>query len=373
MYLADILTYTDINSLSKIASEYNCQCNMHSKNELIQTILFNMGDNERLNYKFKQLDAYGKGIIYNFLFDQREYFSRDEIIIKIIQTLRWLNFNNIDNELKENNYFNIFKKYGWVFQGIKAEERNLFYIPNDIKRKLIAIIKNDLNFNFNDKISPDFYRDESELILFDLKVLVRYLLENEIVLTLDGVLHKRDQNQIMKLFIVKEKLINDKSWRFGYGKSFKFYPNRFSLIYDFSIYHKLIIEHPQKLEVSGYGKEFLNSNKEESLIDIYKFWLKLYKYAIPTLPIIVQIIDILSYDRWVSVEKLFSIIKNWIKEYYYDDVNSIFNIRIINMLFHLGIIKIGQNDKLLISMTEKGHQLINKVNGIREEAITFDT
>jgi len=92
MYLADILTYTDINSLSKIASEYNCQCNMHSKNELIQTILFNMGDNERLNYKFKQLDAYGKGIIYNFLFDQREYFSRDEIIIKIIQTLRWLNY-----------------------------------------------------------------------------------------------------------------------------------------------------------------------------------------------------------------------------------------------------------------------------------------
>ncbi len=39
MNLADMLSYADIHDLSRIARNYDCECDGHSKNDLIQSIL----------------------------------------------------------------------------------------------------------------------------------------------------------------------------------------------------------------------------------------------------------------------------------------------------------------------------------------------
>ena len=74
------------------------------------------------------------------------------------------------------------------------------------------------------------------------------------------------------------------TWRFGYGRMFKEYPNRFSFIYDYCYYHQLISEHDLTLRINGgMVRHGLVEGKKESLAEVYTFWLRLYKNPIPNI------------------------------------------------------------------------------------------
>nr|WP_313779191.1 hypothetical protein [Paenibacillus larvae] len=55
MNLADMLSYADIQELKKIASTYSCECNSHSKNELIQSILSTVNRREVFEERISRL------------------------------------------------------------------------------------------------------------------------------------------------------------------------------------------------------------------------------------------------------------------------------------------------------------------------------
>lgn len=55
MNLSDMLSYADISQLSSIAEQYGCECNGHSKHELIQAILANAHQKEVINQSIDRL------------------------------------------------------------------------------------------------------------------------------------------------------------------------------------------------------------------------------------------------------------------------------------------------------------------------------
>ncbi|UUZ79431.1 hypothetical protein LJK88_30305 [Paenibacillus sp. P26] len=71
MNLADMLSYADIHDLSRIADTYQCECNGHSKNELIQSILSTVGRKEVFQRQVDALSIEDIRFLNSLLFDPR--------------------------------------------------------------------------------------------------------------------------------------------------------------------------------------------------------------------------------------------------------------------------------------------------------------
>ena len=52
MNLAELLTYADIGQIHKIIDSYQCQCDRHSKTEMIQQLIFTVFNNKNLQNFF---------------------------------------------------------------------------------------------------------------------------------------------------------------------------------------------------------------------------------------------------------------------------------------------------------------------------------
>src|SRR4051794_32762276 len=94
MNLADMLSYADIQQLSKIALNYECDCNGHSKNELIQSILSALNRKEVFDKYIMGMSSEDMRFLNSLIFDQRESFSLEEMIARVQQT----KFNKESND-----------------------------------------------------------------------------------------------------------------------------------------------------------------------------------------------------------------------------------------------------------------------------------
>nr|WP_150959820.1 hypothetical protein [Aneurinibacillus sp. XH2] len=365
MNLADMLSYADIRELSHIARTYACECSTNSKNELIQSILSSIGRKEVFEQQVGGLSMEDIRFLNSLLFERRDLFSLEELLARANQT-RFVkeeasDWNPRDTIVK-------FKHRGWLFNGHSQQTRYLFQVPQDLKRK----ISEALTKQFAAKLQyigtdPTVYRDEQELLVQDLSALLRYLQQQEVQLSADGYIYKRNLQQLLESFAVQEEQVGRTAWRFGYGRRFKEYPNRFSLIYDYCYYQGLITEEQQVLELTLEGRKRLELGRTEDVQDIYHFWLRLYKGAIPNLQSLVQWIDRLAHS-WVTVASLEQVLVPLIKPFYYDAPESILNHRILQMMMHIGLIKIGEEEGLgrVVMMTKLGSGVI-KGTYVKEE------
>jgi hypothetical protein len=104
----------------------------------------------------------------------------------------------------------------------------------------------------------------------------------------------------------------------------------------------LIAEAGNALTLSETGMERVRSRRKDDPGDLYHFWLRLYKGPIPNLPSIAAWIEKLA-KPWVTAASVKEVLGCLIRPYYYDTPDSILDHRVIKMMMHLGLLRIGEH------------------------------
>lgn len=368
MNLADLLCYADIHQLNRIAKRYQCECDGHSKNELIQSILYSALRQDHFQQHIDELEREDVQFIHSLIFDNRDVFSLEELMARAKQALIRGDEDRSPREMITN-----LTQKGWLFNGISHQTKMLFQIPADVKRKMLEAFKYRFTAGLQPYPEPEFYRDEQGLLREDIFIFLRYVSANDILLTNDGGIYKRQQQLILDQMNVKEEPIRDRAWRFGYGRRFKDYPDRLSFIYDYCYFSEYLKEEGMKLTLTPSGEMKVAERKLDDMAEIYRFWLRLYRGPIRNLQVLVRLID-LTADRWVSLQAIQPMLTMYIKDYYYDNAQSILEKRIVQLMFHLGLLRIGQSweGETLVRVTEAGHKLIHGIEIEEREIIDLN-
>ncbi|UKS31145.1 hypothetical protein LOZ80_17205 [Paenibacillus sp. HWE-109] len=370
MNLADMLSYADIHDLGRIAHTYECQCNGHSKNELIQSILSTALRREVFEKHIQSLNLEDIRFLNSLLSDPRNAFSIEELIARVQQSRfqkeELGDWNPRDMVVK-------FKKLGWLFNGYSQQTKFLFHMPEDLKRKFSEALARQFKQRLKKTAEPGVYRDEQQLVIDDIYHFLTYVAgQPEIPLTAEGAMYKRQLQQLLDRLSVQEEMVSKGSWRFGYGRLFKEYPNRFSFIYDYCFYRQLITEHNHVLHLTDEGKSRISEGKKENLADVYKFWLRLYKNPIPNIQSMAGWVERLG-SEWVTLQTLADVLCPLVKPFYYDTSVSILEQRILQMMMHLGLIRIGEDlsDGTVIQVTKLGSKVIQGTLVAEEDKVAL--
>jgi hypothetical protein len=368
MNLADMLCYADIAELTRIAETYDCTCSSHSKNELIQSILATVQRRDVMESRVGEMTGNDLRFLNSLVFENRSAYSLEELKARVMggEPVAVVNTpvsdavpipkTGVSRSRKGKNTapppppgpdesarlaITRFKRFGWLFNGFSQQTRTLYQVPEDVKRRLCDALDKRYRTSLVITNEPPVYRDERSLILDDLVHFLVFVRENDLPLTSDGVLYKRQITQALDLFSVRENIPSRGGRRFGYGRRFRDYPDRFSLLYDFAYFQGYIAEEPEKLVLTGEGRSITDGIQKPDPTKLYRFWLRLYKGPIPNLTTLVQWIMRLS-DNWVTVSSLNQILQPLIRSYYYDTQQDVLERRILSMLMHLGIIRWGE-------------------------------
>jgi hypothetical protein len=248
---------------------------------------------------------------------------------------------------KQGNYREMvsrFKDGGWLFNGSSQQTRYLYQVPGDMKERFREIMGQHIREQISPSPEPDMYRSEGEMLESDLLLFLRYIGENELELNQEGALYKRYQQGLMNSLHIPEPLLSKGGWRFGYGRACEHYPPRLALLYDYARHRRWISEEGYRLRLTTAGATIVEEGKCESLMQLFTFWLRLYKGAIPNLPSLVHWIS-LSADHWVTVPSLVEGVGWLVKPFYYDDASSIMEGRILRMMVHLGMLRLGETSE----------------------------
>lgn len=358
MNLADMLSYTDIKQLSRIAEHYRCDCSPNSKRELIQAILMTVNQREVHEEIIDRSSIHDLRFLNSLLFEQRNAFSIEELVARAELAM-------FANEHKDGwnprDVIVKFKKRGWLFNGFSQNTQHVFQVPQDLKQRFSAVLAARFERAVVTVSAPDLYKDEQALIQDDVQQFLKFIGEQDVMLTTDGGMYKRQLLQLLDRLTVKENIVENEAWRFGYGRKFKHFPNRLSFIYDYCYQRRYISEQAQTLRLTDIGLQRVKEPTKEDIYPIYQCWLQLYSKPIKNLTSFVYWISKLA-EQWVTASSLEHILCLYIKPYYYDSAQTIFEKRIIQMMLHLGLISIGHDTEYgyVVRMTTQGVRIVQK-------------
>jgi len=368
--LDEMLIYADIGHIHNIADQYQCRCNRHSKTEMIQTIIYTVFRQGTLDTLISQMDDVEFTFIQLLYLDARTQYLMEDLLAKGKQAITLRNSSIQPREL----IISALKK-GWIFQGVGRKYAFFYMVPHDLKKKILQILIKKMKLEVLNKDQNFVYRDERNLIISDVDIFLQMVSKKNILLTAKGNIYKKHQKVILDHLQVKEEPLGRVAWRFGYGRRYHEYPDRFSLIYDFAFYHGLIAEDENGyLLITKDGLKWLDqANREEEEKKIYTFWVRLYKRPIPFLQLIIKWIDLAAYNQWVQLNSMEEEILFWLRDHYYETKSQVFHDRIIKMLLHLGVLQLGyQGDEAFIRVTEEGHRWLNGYVGFDLKEIQMD-
>jgi len=407
MNLADMLCYADIADLKKIADTYGCPSESHSKNELIQTILSTIQRRDVMESRVESMTNSELRFLNSLLFENRNAYSLEELKARALEpSPPGGQANSARKDLpvaptpaagakakpksgkakkpaplppspEESARQSIvrFKNYGWLFNGFSQQTRALFQVPEDVKTGLCDALEHRYRHVLEAAEDPQAYRDERGLLADDAVYFLRFVRDYGPAITSEGVMYKRQLAQVLDLLSVGESLPAQAGWRFGYGRHFRDYPDRFSLLYDFVYYEGFVSESPDGyLAITPGGNEVAAGHAAPDPAKMYRFWLRLYKGAIPNLSSLAQWIARLS-GEWITIDSLRPAMLPLIRQYYYDTPESIFEHRVLKMLMHLGILQWGTtaDGRQVARATPQGKKLVAGHGLVFEDAIALES
>lgn len=382
MRLADLLSYTDIAQLIRIAETYGCRCNSHSKNDLIQSILHTALRRDAFVPLLDGLNAEEWQLLHSLLFENRDVFSPEELAARAASAADhppksllpvgggWSASVGVDGYAADEaapapglsaarSAIARFRKLGWLFGGISQQTRFLYHMPLDVKQRLCETLEQRYRMVLEGRGEPPAYRDERGLFGDDIVTFLRYVRDYDVPLTTDGSLYKRQLQQVLALMSVTETPPSGQGWRFGYGRRFREYPDRFSLLYDFCYYHRLVEERPDRLTLTEAGYEAAGGGTRPDPADVYRFWLRLYKGPVANLHALVQWIARLAAD-WVTERSLAAALLPLVRPFYYDTAEDVLERRVLRMMTHLGLVQRGETERgeAVVRVTPHGRELV---------------
>lgn len=335
MNLAEMLSYADIRQLNRIAMHYECECSVHSKNSLIQSILAAVNRKDVFEQTVRSLTWDDVRFLNAILFDRRDAFSLEEL-------LAWARQGNRSDGSPRDTIVK-FTQIGWLFNGHSHQTKTLFAIPRDIKQKIGDMLARQWRADMVVTDDPPVYRDEHDFLPGDCLRFLEFVRLHEPQLTADGYMYKRHLQQLLSLLQVEEAPVAKGGWRFGYGRRFKEYPNRFSLIYDYCYYEQLIEEGGDRLALTERGEQAVMEGRVPSPADLYRFWIRLYKGPVRNIQAVVHWICRLC-PQWTTVDSLKNTLTPLVSAYYYDQPEDILEQRLLKMMMHLGLLQIGEHE-----------------------------
>lgn len=370
MNLAEILVYTDIRQLHQIANHYGCECNPHSKNDLITSLLSSLRHRLTISQEVSNLSKDETHFMLLLFLDKRTVMSLEDLLAKAGIALDGA---KEQKQAEARRFVSQAMKRGWIYP-IRNKAVGQYQIPLDIREPYLqAWLEQWRQENqILELQSIDAYRDEGTALCDDIMQFLQFLQQEPVPLTADGGMYKRHQQQLFQFLFVKEEPLLPQKWRFGYGLHFDLYPDRFSLLYDFCYYNKWIEESGGRVGLSEAGRERLEQQYEDSLYhDLIRFWIRLYKKPIPNLPMLVQLIPMLVSGGWVQQSTLAQTLLEWVKDFYYDDSFQVLTNRVCKMMVHLGLLRVGQDQEgnWLYSATYASQTWLRKYNGFAETTI----
>lgn len=340
MNLADFLCYADIRELGRIAESCGCDCDGHSKNELIQAILNTVLRREWMDRLAAGLSTADLRLANALLFDAREGFSQEELAARALQATR----DEPEGKRPDSRELIArFRRRGWLFNGCSQQTKSLLQMPEDLKAALAASIGRRFARSLETVGEPGAYRDEHGLLQRDVKAFLGFLRNHDVPLTADGVIYKRVLVQILDGLAVKEEALGRVGFRFGYGRKFRHYPDRFSFLYDYCCHAGLVAEEDGQLRLTAAGLGRLASQEEEDLWQMVRYWLRLYRGPIPEVAALAYWTLHLA-GGWVTLRSLVECLRPLARPFYYDSPETVLEHRIIRMLMHLGLLKLGEHE-----------------------------
>ncbi len=347
MRLSECLNSADISTLRAIADHYDLPCSRHSKQALLQEILYQFQSRPFLDEHVAKWQAGKEQAMLRLCLEQRQLFSQEELV-GVFQSQG--GEAGIQAAMRE----------GWLFPTTRFNGRLLYCIPDELHKALRARVIHHFSSHLATLDNgPLLYQEEGQAMVRDLDVFLQYVRHHEVRLTVDGSMYKRNLCQILELLEVSEEPLQG-GWRFGYGRRFHDYPDRFALLYDFAYHANLIAEDSDGLLRLGGGVDnWLNLGALERHKGLLKFYITTYRRPIKRLPQIAQLIAH-SAVKWIDSEQMLNTVSDLVQPYYYDDQLQVWRTRILKMLMHLGMIRIGadENGREWFQITQLGQQLL---------------
>ena len=82
----------------------------------------------------------------------------------------------------------------------------MYEVPEDVKLRLCEALEKRYRSSLVTVDEPPAYRDERSLIIEDIVPFLRYVRDNDLPLTSEGVIYKRQTQQALELLSVNESL-----------------------------------------------------------------------------------------------------------------------------------------------------------------------
>ncbi|MCT8138906.1 hypothetical protein H1D32_15015 [Anaerobacillus sp. CMMVII] len=323
MNLMDVLLFQDRNELIKLVKEREVAFNLNSKRELVEVLYPMLLNSEHISAKFDSLTNEAQKIVLALCYDQKLFLSKEELY-GLTPSLDTITFQKVIEELTAN---------GFLFCYVN---RN-YLIPSQIKKQLVRSIH--LKIEDYRLVLPATALDAEISIVNDLFVFIDYVQEKPLSLTKTGVIYKKDFQSMMNHFRYKETLPNEQ-WRFGYGRRFSQYPDRFSLLYDFCFENGWLLEKEGVLTVQPCVEDLYDMRLPQLMKSIITYWQKLYRRPFPTVRLLYQILlDSLTEGEALEEEPLISFLTPFVNEYYFDNKEDIITKRFFYMLEYMDVIK----------------------------------
>jgi hypothetical protein len=370
MNLAELLTFADIQHLHCMANAYDCKCNKNSKHELIQSILSMIHRRGVLEGQLDQLSVSDLRFLNSLLFDSTNAFTVEELLARSQLSM---DQDDKSSPKQPREVISAFKQWGWLIQGHAQQNKYVFHMPQDLKARIQMKLKQKLQQTVLKCDEPSVFQEQFMHIHEDIMRFLHYVNQQPtLALTNHYCIPQRHLSNIFNLFTHSEKPIKKEGWRFGYGRMFKQYPNRFSFIYDYCCHYQYSTDAQRRLALTESGKEWLAAQcvdppytdppSVETDLKLYVFWLHLYRPPIPHIFAIVQWINQLA-DHWVTVSSLEQTLCPFIRPFYYDSPESILKERILQMMYYLGLIRIGHHEMYgqIVKMSKRGEQLTEAI------------
>lgn len=340
MNLADFLCYADIRQLAQIAKNCGCECDGHSKNELIQAILSTVMRRDWLDRLVLDMHMADLRFIHSMLFEKKAGYSLEELNARALRAGQGV---PEEERADARELIAACRHRGWLFNGYSRHTQYLLQVPEDLKAALMAAIGRRFSRQLLASGEPDAYRDEHSLLADDILTFLRFVRDNEVPLTADGVIYKRMLVQLLDSLAVKEAPLGRVGFRFGYGRTFRHYPDRFSLLYDYCYKQGWIVEENDVLHLTDKGGRRIEAGKREDLWQMVQLWLKLYKSAIPNAAALAYWSLSLTGD-WITLRSLADCLGPLVNPFYYDRPETVLEMRVIRMLMHLGLLQLGEHE-----------------------------
>lgn len=252
---------------------------------------------------------------------------------------------------------------GWLFARQSTGVRPNYIIPEEfilaIQKRLHEVW---MSYVVTRSEPPLIQQEEGTAAAGDLQTLLDYVRHHDVQLTTGGAMYKRNIQQVMEMFEVSEDL-SVPEWRFGYGRRTYEYPDRLALLYDFAYDQGFLIEAPESLlRVSDLATAWQEMSRPVQVQRILRFYMRQYRRPIPRLRDIVEIIR-LTTANWVTTDSVYSACEHLVNAFYYDAQSDVWTKRILQMLLHLGIIRMGrdqENSQTWFQITKLGQELLTQ-------------